>query len=359
MSAGSGGKVRFESIGFVGTAKNTGKTTALGAVLAESLKRGLNVVVTGIGYDGEVIDNLTELPKPRLEMPEGTIVATARAFLESSEAKMEVFKESHVSTALGSLMLARVVKAGKVVVAGPHTRHAVNHMISCLKAAGDLLLIDGSISRLVPLMEADAVVVSTGAARTTDIEDLATEARGIDEVFQIPQSAWPESLHDDCEEVAIVRKNSEPLVFPFGSVLSSREWKEIDAALTDDATHIWIPGLLLPKPFIQWVEKRGSGSIELLLRDPSSLLAGNEPADVLNELQVADDAKVRVSYRRNVPLLSLVVNPFYPRRTSRGHPYEAAYVDSAQLKSKITNSVSVPVTNVLEDGVTEIVDRII
>ena len=72
-------------IGIAGTAKNTGKTTALGALIREATSRRLRVAVTGIGYDGEERDTITGLPKPRLDLPPGTIATTSEACLQVSE----------------------------------------------------------------------------------------------------------------------------------------------------------------------------------------------------------------------------------------------------------------------------------
>jgi cobyric acid synthase len=47
----------MKSVGIIGTAKNDGKTTTLSALL-RSLKNR-KIAVTGIGYDGEEIDNIT------------------------------------------------------------------------------------------------------------------------------------------------------------------------------------------------------------------------------------------------------------------------------------------------------------
>ena len=53
-------------LGILGTSKNTGKTTTTSALLEIANNKNLSVGITSIGYDGEDIDNITGLPKPRI-----------------------------------------------------------------------------------------------------------------------------------------------------------------------------------------------------------------------------------------------------------------------------------------------------
>src|SRR6185312_10086846 len=65
------------ALALVGLAKNTGKTVALAAILAEHAAAGRSVGVTSIGRDGErhdVIDSRIE--KPSVQLQEGDLVAS-------------------------------------------------------------------------------------------------------------------------------------------------------------------------------------------------------------------------------------------------------------------------------------------
>jgi uncharacterized NAD-dependent epimerase/dehydratase family protein len=75
-----------KTLGIAGTAKNTGKTTTLQAVVRAIRRSGTGVYLTSIGYDGEEVDTVTGLPKPKVVVEEGDMVATALSFLRSSPA---------------------------------------------------------------------------------------------------------------------------------------------------------------------------------------------------------------------------------------------------------------------------------
>ena len=73
-------------IGFAGTAKNTGKTSTALHVLQLCHEHGLQVALTSIGYDGETMDNVTGLPKPRYWLEPGMLLATSERCLKAGTA---------------------------------------------------------------------------------------------------------------------------------------------------------------------------------------------------------------------------------------------------------------------------------
>ena len=80
-------------IGIAGTAKNTGKTTTTSFIMAEVKKNEkLNLGLTSIGYDGEDIDNVTGLPKPKIEVWPGVLVAVAEKCLKVSTAEVRSWR---------------------------------------------------------------------------------------------------------------------------------------------------------------------------------------------------------------------------------------------------------------------------
>ncbi len=84
-------------LGLAGTAKNTGKTTTTAAIIQELRMRDIKFYLTSIGYDGENIDNITGLPKPKLRVKTGDIVATAEKCLLTSTAALQVLRR-HAET---------------------------------------------------------------------------------------------------------------------------------------------------------------------------------------------------------------------------------------------------------------------
>ena len=160
----------------VGTAKNAGKTTAFNALRAVAERRGIAIAVTSIGRDGEPSDALDGEPKPRVRLVPGTIVALPAGLVPRSPA-LHVL-ESGASSALGTIVFARVVLPVTCEIAGPPTARAMRGTIDRLRAlcAGPVL-VDGAIDRIAALAGGeDAVIVATGAASGATVARVAAIA---------------------------------------------------------------------------------------------------------------------------------------------------------------------------------------
>src|SRR6266700_575325 len=103
----------ISSLSFIGLAKKVGKTTAtnhlLDTLLAENLYRANALALTSLGLDGEAVDALTGLPKPRYIPEAGMLVATTAALLlqaENEAARIERLHQLPGRTAMGAVLLA-------------------------------------------------------------------------------------------------------------------------------------------------------------------------------------------------------------------------------------------------------------
>ncbi|MFX1417856.1 MAG: hypothetical protein ACFE9N_02925 [Promethearchaeota archaeon] len=164
---------KYSVISIIGLAKNVSKTTTLNYIIKnlKDYKLGL----TSIGRDGEKYDVITQLPKPRIFIKEGTIVATARQSFEASEVKMELLKVTEFNTPLGEVLILNALSNGLVELAGPSTNANLKKLCLELKNLGcDLILIDGAFDRrsyATPIIS-DATILSTGASVSEDIQNV-------------------------------------------------------------------------------------------------------------------------------------------------------------------------------------------
>lgn len=163
----------YKVISIIGLAKNVSKTTTLNYIIRnlEGHKLGL----TSIGRDGEKYDVITQLPKPRIFIKIGTIVATARQSYEASEAKMEILKKTEFDTPLGEILILKALSDGFVELAGPSINKHLQEICLELKNLGcDLILIDGAFDRrsyASPIIS-DATIFSTGASVSEDMANV-------------------------------------------------------------------------------------------------------------------------------------------------------------------------------------------
>ena len=164
----------IHSLSLIGLSKNVGKTTTtnhlLEALVGEKYYRADELALTSLGLDGEAADALTGLPKPRYVPQAGLLVATTTELLlqaESEGTQVERLLQMPGRTALGSVVLARILRPGRVIIAGPTLLRDVGIAIDQLRRLGSRLsIVDGAINRLgaaAPTIT-DACIVCTGAS---------------------------------------------------------------------------------------------------------------------------------------------------------------------------------------------------
>jgi len=344
------------AVGVVGTAKNTGKTTTLAAISRVLVERETPFVLTGIGYDGEPVDNLTSLPKPRYVLPRGCLVVTAERCVPAGSATLRRLAGLKVRTALGGLQLARLETDGSVLIAGPSSAKGLAAVMSEVRRRGvEVLLVDGSFGRLAPMAEVSALVLCTGAARTTDLHSLAAEVRDLEGLFTLPRcrldipdqstaSFWRST--DAGPEPVAESGTGENLI-----VADHVRSIVADAAAVEGWDTLFIPGAVHPALLEELsVELRRAGIhiARIVLSDPTKILSCSDAGEAAASVARLAASGQEVLLRRPMRLAFVAVNPFFPRR-AKGSIYDACYVDAGLLRSTVADAVGVPVLDVLAE----------
>lgn len=242
---------KYQIISIIGLAKNVSKTTTLNYIIKnlEGYKLGL----TSIGRDGEKYDVITQLPKPRILIKKGTIIATARQSYETCEATMEILKKTEYNTPLGEVLILKALSRGFIELAGPSINSHLQEICLEFKNLGcDLILIDGAFDRrsyATPSIS-DATILSTGASVSEDmqnvinltvhtIELLNLESEEDNEIINIAQDILKKS------KVGIIdNKNTIKLL----NVLTPLDAaKDIAKVLNENSKYIVIKGALTNK----------------------------------------------------------------------------------------------------------------
>ncbi len=342
----------MKTIGIVGTAKNTGKTTALVALAGALEAARQEVAVTSIGYDGESVDSLTFLPKPRIDLPPGALVATAERCLENASLKADLVQRTGISTALGEVLILKVTAPGRIVVAGPNQREGLAQVVSALEKAGsDIVLVDGAMARIAPMAAADGIIFTTGAARSTDLGALAREMQAIHALLSLPIYDRAGMEVESSPHITIHTEDGQTRDTGIPTLLDHEQAEILLEQIPPEPHTVRLSGLIMADVF-DGLRQRLAASISnmhLVAEDPFLLLLGGEPAQVWEAIQSFQGSGGRVSVRRPVPLLAVAVNPFYPRRF-QGNRFASAYVDKTALKEWIATALPVPVTNIHDDG---------
>ncbi|MEA2209670.1 MAG: hypothetical protein QOF54_2147 [Solirubrobacteraceae bacterium] len=315
------------ALALVGLAKNTGKTVALAAILAEHAAADRRVGVTSIGRDGErhdVID--ARIDKPSVELQEGDLVASTGALLRASGLAHERLEQTGVRTPLGEVVLARLQQAGDVEVAGPSAAADVRAVSErMLELGATQVLIDGAIDRRAASSPtvADGLVMATGAILSDDVQRVVEQTRDAVELVRLARSdvderslvALPRRLAltaDAAEIAALLREHPDAEAFAVDGALSER----------------FLDGLLAAR------SERAGRELLIVAADPTHVfLTRRAPRWYARQ-------GIVLRVRRTIELKAITVNPVAPR----SHRF-----DSRALRELIGEAVAdVPVLDVLD-----------
>jgi hypothetical protein len=196
-------QANIRRLSLIGLAKNVGKTTTtnhlLETLLSEDLYRAEELALTSLGLDGEATDALTGLPKPRYIPQAGLLVATTADLLKQAEregAEVEHLQQLPGRTALGPVILARVLQAGRIVIAGPTLLRDLRSLLERLQTLGARLsIIDGAINRLGAAAPGvtDACILCTGASAAATPELMARRTADLLQRLSTRQTQWTDA----------------------------------------------------------------------------------------------------------------------------------------------------------------------
>lgn len=307
----------------------------MSALMTALARDGRRVGLTSIGYDGEELDNVTGLPKPRITVGPGNVIATARRCFTGSEAALRLAQETDISTPLGPVWLAEAEGQGRIVLAGPNTGRTLRAVLSRMETFHpDLVLVDGALNRIVPLMETDGVILTTGAARSVSVDQLAGEVRAMARLFGIP-----------------AMDSEHALVGP-ASFTRAGDAEAVAASLVPGCEALALPGLVSLDALRLLVERSRSlnWGKKIIFRNVAQLVLTGDAVSGAEFVAEAESKGFRVGLRSSVPLLFVTVNPFYPRFRAERGDYTAASIDAAVLARTVRRAVNIPVIDVVREG---------
>lgn len=315
----------------VGNAKNAGKTTVLNAMtMAES---GRYTAITSIGLDGEELDQITRLPKPRIRVRPGMFVATAETCLKASAALFRLVETTDLATPLGMIQIVEVTGEGTMLVAGPSHRTAMERLCRRLLDLGATrVYVDGAFSRRQFARVGDALVLVFGANAAYDMPTVVKQASLWTRLYSLPkgEAEWhreplPDRVVWLCGSGLKTLPETRAIDFHEGS------FQHIPA----DAEGLYIPFSLTDAAARLWLKRPESRTLFLRLTSPShALLSTSVLERLLNRVP-------RIDVVEAFDVVCLCVNPYSPS----GYAF-----DKEDFLRAVRAAVDKPVFDVLAKG---------
>jgi molybdopterin-guanine dinucleotide biosynthesis protein len=305
------------TIAIIGLAKNTGKTTTLNACI-QTVPNTSMIALTSIGLDGEAIDQVTFLPKPKIHVKPGMIIATAKDTLKDTPIEYDTLKQTTIATALGDIVIIRIKSQGNLVIAGPSTNQDLNRCVTLLKTLSDIVLIDGAFNRktFASIAHLDGLILATGASFHPVMEDTIKQTQAIVESFTFPKTSYDVTAVNDTTPK--LYKNAKRKKHPIGYILPQKT--------------LYIKGAITPSIIDNFI-KHNYKNYTLIITEATKLLIPYTYFTYLHKLRLT------VEVLHPIPLLCVTINPFSPK----GHNY-----DKNAFFTAMQDAITIPVINVLE-----------
>lgn len=314
---------QYRTIGIVGVSKNSGKTTTLNALIDRYKHESLGL--TSIGLDGESLDQVNFLPKPKIKVYPNMVVATAQSCLDDTTIDYRILCDTPYHTPLGKIRLALCNSEGFIMLAGPSTNEEMNMVLKLLKLYVHRIFVDGALSRQTfsAIHELEGIILATGAAFSPVMAETVYKTKHMIDIFRYPKTTYkiPTNyvLVMQCKNQMVMRQNK-----------SHEAMKQVFMLHKDEIDWLYIRGAITDRLIDLIVDYRIK-NITLIIDDPTKLLFHHRYHMMFEKLNI------RVEVIKNVPLLLITINPFSPI----GQPYEIE-----KFKTEIQKLSTIPVINV-------------
>lgn len=327
----------YKSVAVVGMEKNTGKTECMNYVLRGCSRIGHPVGVTSIGIDGESCDQVTRTAKPEITLAAGTFFSTSEKFYHARRLISDIQGLTEWQTALGRLVTARAITTGKVILSGPVTTGLLRATISEMQRLGArTVLVDGALSRksLASPAITDAMILATGAALSTNLQELVRQTRFVYDLLHLPVAdlSCAAQLASIEQGIWAISEDDTPVDLEIPSALLLQQQKE---RLYQYGGRLFVSGAVSDKLLDTLRMQPEIFHTELIIKDFTRVFA--TPQAVRAYLQKGG----RMTVLRQPKLLAISINPWSPSGYT---------LHSDKLREALTEVVSVPVVDVRQQA---------
>jgi len=325
--------LKHKSVSLIGLEKNTGKTECLNYVLGQLKCSGHRVAVTSIGLDGESSDQVTNTPKPKINLYENLIFSTSEKHYRQKKVTAEILDVSDRKTALGRLITAKARFEGKCIISGPSDTMWLKNLIGSMnKYDVDITLVDGAISRrsLASPAVTDCMLLATGAAVSANLQQLVKRTKFAVDLIQLP--CFPGQLSVDIQDLEsgtwAVDKNGEIQVLEEGSSLhlntSSKDIFRFGSTF-------FFSGMITDRVLDQLSRQQNGQLIRVIVKDFTRIFVSPEKLLKFER----EGGKIFVLNRSE--LIAVCVNPYSP---------QGYHLDSDAMINALAGVLTVPVFDV-------------
>jgi hypothetical protein len=312
--------------------KNTGKTECLNYIIKRLRDYNKVIAVTSIGIDGESVDQVTETPKPEIEISDGVLFVTSEKHFKQKQIIAEVLNISSKQTSLGRLVTARAKNSGKLIFSGPPDTVWLKQIIGELSHFGaETILVDGALSRKSSGSPSvtEGMILTTGAALSANIPTLVKKTKFVCTLINIGiyQTPLTDILLADENGISIIDNNC---IHNTGIKSTLLLEKSKDKLFGKGNTY-FVSGIVTDKLIdLLRIQPEISETV-LVVKDFTKLFVSPEKYSAF----ITRGGQIKVLLKTN--FIAICINPTSP---------EGFILDSDKLKVELQKNINVPVYDI-------------
>ena len=329
--------LNYESLSIVGLEKNVGKTECLNYILYRLPLEKIKVAVTSIGIDGENKDQVTSTKKPEIFLREGMYFSTAESHYKERRLVSELVEITNERSSLGRIVTAKVSVGGKALISGPSSGVSLRRWVAGMEKFGiDLTIIDGAISRLSSASPAisKAMILSTGAAFSSNIQTLVQKTKFVVEMIGLPKLV--DSTRDALRDIesGVWGVDNDDNIIDFG-LTSALAISSLKVDITKGMRIIYTVGALTDKLLKLVSDSKNIRNVTLVVKDFTKIFVSE------TAYRVFCNRGGKIMVLQKSKLIAVCVNPTAPN----------GYVlDSDILCRKLEEALKLPVYDIVKNN---------
>ena len=297
-----------KKLSVIGLAKNTGKTVTFNTIVKECLGSGIKPALVSFGRDGEAVDAITLLEKPRIKVPPHTYFVTAERFINPAVIDIEDEISTGLFTVFGETKIySSGASGGMAELIGINKLKTLSAVLPVLEKHSDIILIDGALDRRSSAVPAysDAAVIATGAVLGMTEADVIQKTDEAIARFRIP-----ELIDDELIQLSgsIFSAGLSGCITESGNIIKfeSSETAFQHAVKNFDVSHLILTGAITDSRIEQLKKAVSERKIQIIIKDGTRVFLGKK---YLNRVFTGE---INMNVFDSINIIAVTVNPTRP-----------------------------------------------
>lgn len=236
-------------------------------------------------------------------------VLTAKKCLDSTSAEFVIHEETNIRTSLGEVMLAEITKEGRIMVAGPASKHQMIRAIHIVKKYKPYkILVDGALYRksIASRDVSDGIIFVTGASYSSDIHNVVSTTKKIIDQYAKSNQEIPQILYENINENILIYNENTDQLTELGKNVLNKEHTLLEI-LDKNTTHIYFPGAITDRIANELIKHHNSiGKLNIIVQDSSFVLLS--PISYTNMEKIG----IQLHVLKPIKILFVAYNPTSP-----------------------------------------------